>query len=103
MKTIQAVLAGLLVAGVCLPQPASAQYAPAQPYYGVPGYAPPADNPTAGREHCEQLRQALQETEQRRQFGAPPWEIQRLENRYHQIRERLQVECGIFDYPAPCS
>jgi hypothetical protein len=59
------------------------------------GYAPSADNPTAGQEHCEQLRQALQETEQRRQFGGPPWEIQRLENRYHQIRERLQVECGI--------
>ena len=45
------------------------------------------------RERCDRMRQALQETSYRRQFAGPWWERERLETRYHQIRERLRHEC----------
>jgi hypothetical protein len=58
---------------------------------GGPGYPPP----DPGREHCDRLRQILDEIQYRMQFAQQRWQRDRAGTRYYQIRERLRVECGM--------
>lgn len=44
------------------------------------------------REHCERMRERLNELRYRVQY-APPWERERLEPRMYELRGRLRAEC----------
>jgi hypothetical protein len=62
------------------------------PGYGVPvgpGYGQEWDG---RREHCLRLRDRLREVRYRMERG-PYWERDRLEGRFHELRERLRHEC----------